>query len=174
MSDDILKIVESKIAKAFNSKHPVKKGLSGIDDFAYLYLLTSEQSPEWILKHVLEPIDKLRESLSDCNACPWRLVAFAMLFSENKLPEKHKEYKALIDNSRNNIGKIRLEEVESHIAFYREDYPENAWKYSVKLSDSMLEYGLPHSKQIKEVQKPQIKPRKNSDGEQLFLFPKDE
>lgn len=173
MSDNILQVVKSKFSKAFASKHPVKKGLSGFDDFAYLYFLTCEEQPEWILKHVLEPINTLRESLADCDACPWRLAAFAMRFSENKLPNQVKKYRALIEGSRNKIGEIRLQEVNAHIDYFREDFSENAWKYDIKLTAAMLKYGLPQSKQnIKEETLGQDNSQIDEE-EEPYLFPLD-
>ena len=146
MSDEettMVEVVKSKLGKALKNSHPLKSGLSGMEDFSYIYFLTRGQGPQWMVDHVLKEIDILLSQTEDCVSCHNKLLAFAIRFCEEPLPERGKEYKALYDQARAHPDRDYLAEVNEQIKRFRKNYKENAWRYEIKLSEPMFQKSPP-------------------------------
>ena len=98
MTNEIVETIERYIGNRFYESHPFKSGSVGMEDFSRMYHITRKQYPEFILNNILNEIDKLLEGkkIINCFSCHMKLLIFAFLICEDKLPEKGKVYTSMI------------------------------------------------------------------------------
>jgi hypothetical protein len=86
--------VKNRIQKRHFEKHPFARNNPGMVDFAYIYHTTRDRKAQWIAEHVISEIDKLFpiDSIKNCSHCRMKLLSFATVICENKLPAQGNYY----------------------------------------------------------------------------------
>jgi len=90
--------IKRYIGNRFFESHPFNSGSAGMEDFSKLYHITRKQHSEYILNNILSEIDELlkEKNITSCFQCNTKLLIFAMLICEDKLPDKKQLYTNMI------------------------------------------------------------------------------
>ena len=122
MTNESIETIERYISNRFFESHPFKYGSVGMEEFSKLYHITRKQYPEFIHNNIINEIDDLlkEEIIVSCFSCHMKLLIFATLICENKLPEKGRTYaNKILSLMRQNRLKMEME-VKRSIYTYKE------------------------------------------------------
>lgn len=72
--------------------HPFRVGGAGLEDFAEL-VPRFTRIDENELSDYLNLIDEVSAGHNDCSTCLAKILAFSELFTENRFPDRHNEYR---------------------------------------------------------------------------------
>jgi len=95
MTNETVETIKRYIGNRFFEVHPFKANSAGIEAFSKLYHITRKQYPEFIINNIINEIDELlkEKTIKHCFSCHMKLLIFAMLICESKLPEQGRVYK---------------------------------------------------------------------------------
>jgi len=121
MPNEIIEIINRDINNRFFEAHPFKHCSAGMEAFAKLYHITRKQYPEFIMSNIINKIDELleEENITNCFSCHMKLLFFAMLICNDKLPEQERVYEEKISTLSARWQRDYFSEVKTNIIKYQ-------------------------------------------------------
>jgi len=90
VNDEIVRLIHNRL---YDGKHPFRRGSIGMTAFAQVVGMLKRVSDGDVAKYVAE-IEKIFETVKDCEACTAKLYAYLVLICDGELEDRCREYGA--------------------------------------------------------------------------------